>query len=807
MDSVSSLSSSYVNDLRGYGGLASGLDRDTLIESMTYGTELKIQAQEQKKQLLEWEQEAIQGITSSMYEFGLKYTSFSSSSNLLSSTLFSRTDVTAVGENSKYLSVSGTAASSQTLSVLAVKSLAQDAQMSSTKNVSDRQILTNAFSTDMGTEIELSNLVNKSFQIQYGETNYRVSLPDGEDYDYTTAESAAASINKAMSEVEVAGGKTLDEVVKFEVNSSGEMVLKNLDTAGNKVMIGSGSEDVLTTLGILESGDKISDMEDSEKRISSSGMVGTGGPDLMRTADLAEQFSGAVFKFDYNGQAGTITLGEYDADTAFTEIMADMQKGLDDAFGYGRVQAEAVSGADSTVSLSFKTTSPVYDDSTGTFELVADESSVLTLTGATSGFLGDSGVFGVVAGDSNRLNLHESMADSGLARVGGSGSDPMTIKNAAGDEIDLTELGLTWDSSVQDIIDKINETDEIGIKIAYQANSDSFVVTSDEKGASGAIVLSGTVADALFGTAGTDYQVEQGKDAVILVEYAGSTSPMEITRSTNTISVDGLNITVKDTFGVDESGTYIADTEAVTFTAEVDVDATTEIVKEMIDEYNKMLEEIGDLSSEMPDNDFQPLTDDERDGLSESEIEKWETEAKKGLLFNDTDMRSLMDSLRFVLPSSMYDEFKEIGITVSTDYEDNGKLVFDESAFKAALSEDPDNVKDLINGDGAVQADGTVEPTGLLTNINNTIERYAGMTGATKGILVERAGSKYSPATLISDANALSRDIDDIDDVIERLQDTLQTETDRYIAQFTTLETLISQMNSQSSYLASMFSY
>ena len=77
------------------------------------------------------------------------------------------------------------------------------------------------------------------------------------------------------------------------------------------------------------------------------------------------------------------------------------------------------------------------------------------------------------------------------------------------------------------------------------------------------------------------------------------------------------------------------------------------------------------------------------------------------------------------------------------------------------------------------------------------------MTGATKGILVERAGSIYAPTTVLS--NSIQKQMERLDDYIERLQDKLETETDRYISQFTSLETLISQMNNQSSYLSSMF--
>ena len=93
--------------LRGFGGLASGLDRDSLIDQMTYGTKSKIASQEQKKQSLEWTQKAIQNVSDKMYDFSSKYTSYASKDNLISANSFAMNQITAVGENSAALSVTG----------------------------------------------------------------------------------------------------------------------------------------------------------------------------------------------------------------------------------------------------------------------------------------------------------------------------------------------------------------------------------------------------------------------------------------------------------------------------------------------------------------------------------------------------------------------------------------------------------------------------------------------------------------------------------------------------------------------------
>ena len=276
----------------------------------------------------------------------------------------------------------------------------------------------------------------------------------------------------------------------------------------------------------------------------------------------------------------------------------------------------------------------------------------------------------------------------------------------------------------------------------------------------------------------------------------------EIRRDSNTISMDGLNVTVSGTFGYDENGNYIQDTEKVTFTAKVDTDKAYETIKSMVDDYNEILELINEEVSTKPDRDYSPLTSSQKAEMSEDEIKLWEEKAKEGLLFMDSDMRSLADSLRFVIPSNLRSALSEIGISTSTDYSENGKLTIDESKLKAALESDPEKVRELFTASAQTEEDGTVTQGGLMTHMKSIFDQYAGTTGSTKGILIERAGSEHSVTSVMD--NALLDQMNEIDDKINRLLDQLTTEQDRYISQFTQLEQLISQMNSQSSWLTSM---
>ena len=241
---LSSTTGTSTSTIRGYGGLASGLDRDTLIEQLTSGTQAKIDKANQEKTKLEWIQEAIRTITDKMYDFTQKYTSYTSSDNLLGSALYSRSQITVNGANSKYISVSGSTQASELMSVLGVKQLAQQASLSTVDEVSDRLLSLGSLSTDLNTKTDVNVAGGERIYIEYGNTSYTVKLGRGDGYSYGTAQEVADSINKSLEQVTIAGGKTLADVMNFTV-SGDKLVANNTDAAGNTITMTGGTGEIL----------------------------------------------------------------------------------------------------------------------------------------------------------------------------------------------------------------------------------------------------------------------------------------------------------------------------------------------------------------------------------------------------------------------------------------------------------------------------------------------------------------------------------------------------------------------------------
>lgn len=585
-------------------------------------------------------------------------------------------------------------------------------------------------------------------------------------------------------------------------------------THGNTVMFNGGTGSVLQDLGIVKAGQEFSSLDDDEKTITKDGLTGTYDAKLTEEKTLAQRLSGSQISFNYNGELKWITLDKFEDTDSITKVRDDLQKKLDDAFGKNRIKVSSGTNGLGEGRLSFKT---VKKKDGG--EIEDDTSSTLSITSG-SGIVGNTGAFGIVAGSSNRVNLSANLKNAGLAASDKLASIPTDADGNYNLKINGVKVeGINKDTTIKEIINKINATEGIGVTVSYQEMSDRFVVTATGKGTSGEISFdndSDNIAKYLFGdpaqSAGGSgvptSSYEKGKDAILSVKYPGSDDAVEITRGSNTFTLDGLNITLKGAFGYTDDGTGNLEldptTEAITFDATVNTDKTVEAVKSMIDSFNEILELVNTHVKTKPDRDYSPLTDEQKEEMSESQIEKWEAKAKEGILFADMDLRMMADNLRTVINSGNTTELSAMGITVSTNYSDNGKLVFDETKFRTALQTDPDAVREAFTRAVGKDEKGNVTTQGgLMVTMKNIMDKYGSMTGATKGILVERAGSIYAPTSVLS--NSLQKQMDKIDDYIEQLQKKLETETDRYISQFTSLETLISQMNNQSSYLSSMF--
>ena len=243
--------------------------------------------------------------------------------------------------------------------------------------------------------------------------------------------------------------------------------------------------------------------------------------------------------------------------------------------------------------------------------------------------------------------------------------------------------------------------------------------------------------------------------------------------------------------------------EGVTFETSSDADKIVDVVKQMVEDYNAMAKEIKDAYSTLPAQRsngayYEPLTSEDEEDMSESAVKNWEEKAKQGILFGDRDLASLYQRLTSAV--SMTGEhgaaLREAGISVNYS---NGltTLEFNEDKFRAALNNDPDKVRDAFTS----SVESGAKSNGLMQALKQPLDIY-GKTEGGKGVLVEKAGSPLAPSTMYN--NTIQKELNNIDSEIERWQDKMENQIDHYTSQFSRLEQLIQQMNSQSSYFSQL---
>lgn len=463
---------------------------------------------------------------------------------------------------------------------------------------------------------------------------------------------------------------------------------------------------------------------------------------------------------------------------------------FDQAFGTGMVQAKF---SDQGMSFAVKKDS-------STLKVVSNDYTLL-------------GVLGMSYGESNKVNLSGTLSQMALKGALGENIETYT-KGAEGEkELDLqingvSIDGLKKDSSIKDILSKINSS-KAGVKATYIETTGEFMLISSETGEGRQITLDSSLAKSLFGQKGADgnYEaakgVDGGKNAEIYVSY-GDGKTVKFDRASNTFDLEGLSVTVSGTFGGVTNGNVTDTSAAVTFSAKADVDAAVEKAKSFFTDFNALVTQINSEVRTRPDSAYQPLTDEQKAQMDETSIKNWETKAKQGMLYGDSVMRDLSGSVQGIFSKMLgngvsYEELKEVGISYSEDYADGGTLVFDESAFRTAMENNPEKVSRIFAGGNGVSK-------GLISEVEDAFTpyatRYANRNGGSYGRLVEIAGSNKKPTTLMS--NSIYKQLKEMQNTIDSLQERLETERDRYISQFTTMESLLNKMNAQSSYLSQL---
>lgn len=799
-------------------GLASGMDTEAMIEGMVQGYQQKITQLGQDRTMLQWQQSAYQSISDKLVEFSRKYMSYNSpATNLFSASFFNNAILTSA--NGTYADlVSATGKSSSTIVLNAVAQLAEAARYTHDASGLDTS-LGKGEPVKLGEKQPLSTM-SGSLTLEYG--NKKVTLDFGElelfnkaDGTLDTAKFQTALQDKLKEQkITTSSGDQVsaDTLIDVKVDSNGTVTLSDKKGAGNNVHFSGATGDLKNLV------------TSADAEGTSSFTLSTTEKVVKEDATKAEYLSGKSFTVTLNGQTKTFTLGEIDPSKGnlHEQVKQNLQEGLDKAFGKGKITVDMDTTGPGERSFSFsvsngdtfRITSPVGEvlglGENGVTSYVDTGKTLGDLLGRTSDGAGLNGLTGGelarAIGDVTEIKDKDGKVTSRVDSESNTVDEQGFRLDKDGkrfQEYELTVNGVSIgkynkDTALETVLNDINSNTEAGVSVSFSKTTNQFVFTAKETGAGGRVEIGGELGERLFGKVNvTDKDhYTAGQDAKFTATINGQ--KMEFSRSSNTFDLDGMSITLNGTFEVKDGET------PVTFSSKTDTDKIIDVVKTMVEDYNAIVSEVKKAYSDMPleksdGSRYKPLTDEDKADMTESEIKAYEEKAKTGILFMDRDLSSLYSALRSAVAPGGSDGSFLRSIGIKTSYEDGlTTLSLDENALREALEQNPDQVKDAFTK----SKENGAASDGLMASIQKVTDRYAATTGATKGILIEKAGSKYSPSAALN--NTLLEQMKDIDKQVDKWQAKMSDKVDYYTNKFTQLEMLIAQMNSQSSSLAGM---
>ncbi len=275
----------------------------------------------------------------------------------------------------------------------------------------------------------------------------------------------------------------------------------------------------------------------------------------------------------------------------------------------------------------------------------------------------------------------------------------------------------------------------------------------------------------------------EGEDAEIWlngVQYTGSSS---------TFTINNLTIEALATTGNDE----------ISITTSTDTQGIYDKVKDFLTEYNNIINEMTKLYNADSSKGYDPLTDDEKDSMSDKEIEKWETKIKDSLLRNDTTLSGVMSAMTTAMSQAVEINGKKyslssfgihtLGYLNAADNEQNAYHIDGDEddtntsgnadKLMTAISEDPDTVMQFMQQ--------------VTTNLYNAIGD-------------KMKSTTLSSAFTIYNDKQMATQYTDYTKLIKEWETKISDKEDYYYKKFSSMESALAKLNSTQSSLSGYFS-
>ena len=792
-----------VSNLR-LGGITSGFDTEAMVTQLLSSYQTRIDKQSQKITKLSWQQSAYQDITKKITEFKNTYFDvLKRDTYLMSPSTFNKfkADVTATSNaDTAGLTVSTTSNSSSgsykiKLNQAAKASTAQGNSITSGNFKLDLDKALSSASGEVKTNDDGSKTwtMNFALDVQVGGIRKTISFSadallgaDGNVADKDAAKSSIIdSLNQKLQESFGYSGKTSGATGATDANGKEWFLQVKLGSDGKAEFQVGGNASV----SVAENKGNFGLAQPKEKVAISTGSVVTGVNAFqveIGGKNVSVAFNGVSSTYyDSKGQTGNeAILAEYKElktaayrksyNLADNEIVSDEQL---EKFTYSNEQAAKDKNA-ASIKEALKGVAGYTFNFDGTYVTAADSngnSVDFSMTSVEGGTLGLT-----KASASNKINSGSTLSDLGF-KPEADGTYKLNING--------TEISLDKKSTISSMMSAVNKS-AAGVTMTYSSLTNSFTLESKEFGGAGKVEVGDTSLGRSLGLVDDNGTVGASEGQNAIFEINGQ----EVYLNDNTYTLDGNTFTFNDNMTIGE-----------TYTVNIAKDSTTvkDALKKFVESYNKLIDDVYGYIGKSPAKDddgntYEPLTNAEKDEMSEDEITKWEEKAKQGVLYNDSTVSTVMSQMRSALYTSVtLDDGSKfgiynLGIKTSSEWSEHGKLQIDENAFDKAFENNEDAIIKLF----------TDSDTGMMKKLNSVINGAVKSSGAanTRGTLVRKAGKADSSVTTDS---TIYKEMVKMQDRLKELQDRYDTKEEYWWKVFTNMETAMADLNSQTSYISS----
>lgn len=270
---------------------------------------------------------------------------------------------------------------------------------------------------------------------------------------------------------------------------------------------------------------------------------------------------------------------------------------------------------------------------------------------------------------------------------------------------------------------------------------------------------------------------------------------IKYTGSSNSYSINGLNITAQVVTDTDGKA---SDANAISITTSTDTQGIYDKIKDFLSQYNSLINEITSLYNADSAKGYEPLTDDEKDAMSDTEVEKWEQKIKDSLLRRDDNLESLMSAMTSAMSGAV---------------EVNGKKMYLSNFGIKTLGylNAPANQQNAYHIDGDEDdANSSGNADKLMTAITNDPDTVINFMQGLAENLYDSIHKKMQSSLLSSiytvyNDKEMASEYSDYTSIIKKWEEKLQDKEDYYYKKFSSMETALSKLNSQTSSLSGLF--